>query len=60
MAVALESIRSGRTPGTVAGAPPSMGANVSMQGFDNRGYDAAVCASNAFGGAHGAFMIGHA
>jgi hypothetical protein len=60
MAVALESIRSGRTPGTVAGAPPSMGANVSMQGFDNRGYDAAVCASNAFGGAHAAFMIGHA
>ena len=60
LAVALESLRSGRTPGTVAGASPAMGPNVSAQAFDNRGFDAAVCASNAFGGAHAAFLVGHA
>jgi 3-oxoacyl-(acyl-carrier-protein) synthase len=60
MAVALESIRSGRVPGTVAGASPPMGLNVAGNAFDGGGFDAAVCASNAFGGAHGSFLVGHA
>jgi len=60
LAVAIESVRSGRTPGTVGGAGAPMGENVALESFGNAGFDGVVCASNAFGGAHAAFLLCHA
>ena len=60
LAIAIESVRTGRTPGTVGAEGPAMGENVAVESFDNRGFDGVVCASNAFGGAHAAFLLRHA
>ena len=60
LAIAVESARAGRTPGSVAGGRPAMGPNVAAEAFGNRGYDGVVCASNAFGGAHASFLLSHA
>jgi 3-oxoacyl-(acyl-carrier-protein) synthase len=60
LAIAIESVRSGRTPGTTGAGGPAMGANVATEGFGNGGFDGVVCASNAFGGAHAAFLLTHA
>ncbi len=60
LAIAIEAIRSGRTPGTVGDAGPPMGGSVAFENFDNRSFDGVVCASNAFGGAHAAFLLSHA
>jgi Beta-ketoacyl synthase, C-terminal domain len=60
LAIAIESVRAGRTPGTIGAEGPAMGENVALESFDNRGFDGVVCASNAFGGAHAAFLLGHA
>jgi len=57
LAIAIESIRAGRTPGTIGRSGQAMAGNVAVDGFDNGGYDAVVCASNAFGGAHAAFLL---
>jgi 3-oxoacyl-(acyl-carrier-protein) synthase len=59
MAIALEAMRTGRTPGTVGAVMALMGANVAPEPFDNGSFDAVVCASNAFGGAHAAFILRH-
>ena len=53
-------MRAGRTPGTVGEDAPAMGDNVALSGFANGGFDGVVCASNAFGGAHAAFLLTHA
>ncbi|HMD60021.1 MAG TPA: hypothetical protein VKG78_01235 [Opitutaceae bacterium] len=60
LAIAVESQRAGRTPGTIGGAGPAMGASVAIEGFGNGAFDGVVCASNAFGGAHAAFLLCHA
>lgn len=57
LAIAIESIRAGRTPGTIGAAGGPMGANVALGDFDNSAFDGVVCASNAFGGAHAAFLL---
>jgi 3-oxoacyl-(acyl-carrier-protein) synthase len=60
LAIAIESVRSGRTPGTVGAGGPAMEGNVATESFENRGFDGVVCASNAFGGAHAALLLCHA
>jgi hypothetical protein len=59
LALAAQSIRAGRTPGTVGSAAPTFTPEVALTAFDNRAYDGVLCASNAFGGAHGAFVLRH-
>jgi 3-oxoacyl-(acyl-carrier-protein) synthase len=60
LAVAIESIRAGRAPGTVGASGAPMAAAVAREDFETGSYDGVVCASNAFGGAHAAFLLGHA
>jgi hypothetical protein len=57
LAIAIESFRSGRTPGTIGAAGSPMAANVALGDFANGQYEGVVCASNAFGGAHAAFLL---
>jgi 3-oxoacyl-(acyl-carrier-protein) synthase len=59
LAIACSSIREGRAPGTVGGGQPSFHAGVALQPFSTREMDGVVCASNAFGGAHAAFLLSH-
>lgn len=60
LAVALESLRSGRIPGTVGSAAPTFSENVSLGPIVDSSFDGVVCASNAFGGAHAALLLCHA
>lgn len=60
LALACESIRAGRAPGTVGGSTPSFSPSVALAPFSTRATDGVVCASNAFGGAHAAFFLSHA
>ena len=60
LAIACESIRAGSAPGTVGGAAPSFQPTVALQPIATRDTDGVVCASNAFGGAHAAFLLTHA
>lgn len=48
------------TPGTIGSSAPVFTPEVATAAFDNSGFDAAVCASNAFGGAHAALLLTHA
>jgi 3-oxoacyl-(acyl-carrier-protein) synthase len=57
LALAVESMRAGRAPGTTGGTEPPMAASVAAGPFDTRSFDGVVCASNAFGGAHAAFLL---
>jgi len=50
----------GRAPGTVGGSAPSFSPAVALESISIRDTDAVVCASNAFGGAHAAFILSHA
>jgi hypothetical protein len=59
LAVVLESIRTGRTPGTVGAVAPGFSPEVAFASFDNRACDGVVCTSNAFGGAHAALLLTH-
>jgi Beta-ketoacyl synthase, C-terminal domain len=59
LALAAEALRAGRTPGTVGSGAPAFTDTVAFESFANTDYDGAVCASNAFGGAHAAFMLSH-
>ncbi|WP_414662757.1 beta-ketoacyl-[acyl-carrier-protein] synthase family protein [Horticoccus sp. 23ND18S-11] len=59
LALACESIRGGRAPGTVGSVGPGFVPSVAHESFSIAGTDAVVCASNAFGGAHGAFLLTH-
>jgi 3-oxoacyl-(acyl-carrier-protein) synthase len=60
LALACESIRAGRAPGTVGGGPLRFSAAVALESFGIGDTDGVVCASNAFGGAHAAFLLSHA
>ncbi len=60
LAIAVEAMRAGRTPGTVGSAAPVFADSVALDAFANGFFDGVVCASNAFGGAHAAFLLSHA
>jgi hypothetical protein len=60
LALAVEAVRAGRTPGTVGSAAPVFADSVALDSFANGAFDGVVCASNAFGGAHAAFLLSHA
>jgi 3-oxoacyl-(acyl-carrier-protein) synthase len=60
LAVVAASVRTGTTPGTVGSASPTFTDTVALTPFANSGFDGVVCASNAFGGAHAAFLLSHA
>jgi hypothetical protein len=60
LAIAVEALRTGQTPGTVGQGGDPMAPSVALDPFDNTAFDGAVCASNAFGGAHAAFLLCHA
>ncbi len=59
LAVAVESMGAGRAPGTVGGTEPTMAPCVAEGSFGTGPFDGVVCASNAFGGAHAAFLLSH-
>ncbi len=59
LAVALESVRHGRAPGTIGTSGPCFTEEVATQAFDLGEYDGAVLNSYAFGGAHYAFLLCH-
>jgi len=60
LAIAAQSLSTGRVPGTIGGDEPAMSAAIATEDFTASGFDGVVCASNAFGGAHGAFLLSHA
>jgi len=60
LAVAVESIRRGRAPGTIGGEGEPMAPSVALADFDTAAFDGVICASNAFGGAHAAFLLADA
>jgi hypothetical protein len=60
LALVCEAIRAGRAPGTVGGAAPAFHPNVALESIATNDIDGVVCASNAFGGAHAAFLFRHA
>ena len=57
LALAVESLRAGRTPGTVGSTGPGFSDTVAFESFDNTPFDTVLCASNAFGGAHAALLL---
>lgn len=59
LAIAIESVRRGRAPGTVGTTGPTLAPNVAREAFDTRSHDGVVLASNAFGGAHAAMLLTH-
>ncbi len=59
MALAMESVRRGRAPGTIGSSGPCFSAEVATENFDVSGFDGAVLNSFAFGGAHYAFLLCH-
>ena len=60
LALAATALQTGQTPGTVGTSAPTFTDTVATAPFENRAYDGAVCASNAFGGAHAALLLCHA
>ena len=60
LAIATESIRAGQAPGTIGGASPGFVPTVALDSFSTGSFDGVLCASNAFGGAHAAFLLSHA
>jgi hypothetical protein len=60
LAIAIAAFKHGRTPGTIGSGAPSFTAEVALESFANDNYDGVICASNAFGGAHAAFLLSHA
>jgi hypothetical protein len=59
LAIALEAVGAGQAPGTVGGGPPWFADNVAASSFSTRDYDGVLLTSNAFGGAHAAFLLSH-
>lgn len=60
LAVAVESLRSGRIPGTVGSAEPVFCGSVALGPIDDASFDGVLCAGNAFGGAHAGLLLCHA
>ena len=61
LAIAMAALRgaAGKIPGTVGGAAPSFTDTVALEPFASGGFDGAILASNAFGGAHAAMLLTH-
>jgi 3-oxoacyl-(acyl-carrier-protein) synthase len=61
LALTLAALRgeSGQIPGTVASTAPCFSDAVALAPFAGGQFDAAVLASNAFGGAHAAMLLSH-
>lgn len=59
LALACASIRAGRAPGTIGSATPVFHPNVALDPVSIDETDGVICASNAFGGAHAAFLLSH-
>ena len=59
LAVAQESVRRGRIPGTVGSVSPCFSDTVALSSFGADLFDAAILTSNAFGGAHAAMVLSH-
>ncbi len=59
LAIAVESIRQGRAPGTVGTSGPCHSAQVATSPFDLAEYDGVILNAFAFGGAHYACLLGH-
>jgi 3-oxoacyl-(acyl-carrier-protein) synthase len=57
LALAIESVRRGHAPGTIGGPGNPMAESVATENFKTAAFDGVVCASNAFGGAHAAFLL---
>ena len=57
LALAVESIRGGRAPGTVGTSGPCFSAQVATEAFDVSGYAGVVLNAFAFGGAHYACLL---
>ena len=60
LAIALAALKHGKIPGTVGSAPPVFSPTVAFSPFAASAYDAVLCTSNAFGGAHAALLVTHA
>lgn len=61
LAIAIAALDGGGTiPGTVGSTAPSFTDTVALAPFAAGGFEAAVLASNAFGGAHAAMVVSHA
>ena len=59
MVLAIAAMREGRSPGTVGGHDPCFSPQVALAPFNTAEFDAVLCTSNAFGGAHAAFLVSH-
>ncbi len=59
LAIALAALRGNTIPGTVGSSSPVVTDTVALTPFATDGFDAAVLASNAFGGAHAAMLLSH-
>jgi hypothetical protein len=60
LAIAIGALRRGKIPGTIGSAAPCFVDTVALTPFGAGDFDAAVLASNAFGGAHAAMLLSHA
>ena len=60
LAIVAQSMRTGRAPGTVGTRAPCFTSNVATEPFALGAADAAICAGNAFGGAHAVLALSHA
>jgi hypothetical protein len=60
LAIVRAALLAGRSPGTVGSAAPGVSADLALDPFDLAGFDAVVCTSNAFGGAHAGLLVHHA
>lgn len=60
LALTLAAVRGGRAPGTIGSAAPCFTDTVALEPFEIGGCDGVIVASNAFGGAHAAFLLSHA
>lgn len=60
LSIALAALRAGRAPGTVGSTSPGFIPDVAFAPFALAAFDGVLCASNAFGGAHAAFLVHHA
>jgi hypothetical protein len=60
LALAMEALKAGSAPGTIGSKAPCFTDTVALAPFPTAAFDGVVIASNAFGGAHGAMLLGHA
>lgn len=59
LAITAAALKSGRIPGTVGTEGPTFTDNVALAPLAAEGFDAAILAANAFGGAHAAMLLRH-